>query len=392
MLISFLLILALLMGSLPGSSSANVRRVPQQYPTIQSGIDAAASNDTISISPGEYFENINFRGKEIVVRGDGAPESVVVNGSRPAVADSSSVVAFCTGETQSSVLQGLTLTGGSGTLTPNGMIGGGIYVGGSSPVIKNCTVRQNHAGLGGGIGQWGPPDGSPDIVNCLIFDNSATGGYGGGVWLHYSNGTLEHCTIARNSADYGSNLTLTSFASTIPIRNSILWTGSIYAAIYGGNFSYCAIQGGWPSGTANIDADPLFCNPSSSDFHLAANSPCLGTGESSSTIGALDVGCDSILSSVAGRSELPRTLLLSQNYPNPFNPVTVIAYDLPGASRVVLSVLDLLGRRIAVLVDGVQQPGRHEAVFDAGDFSSGVYIYQLKTDHERMIRRMVLQR
>lgn len=68
---------------------------------------------------------------------------------------------------------------------------------------------------------------------------------------------------------------------------------------------------------------------------------------------------------------------LSQNYPNPFNPTTQIAYQLPEENQVRLEVFDLLGRRVAILVNEHQGPGHHSAVFDASHLASGVYLYRL---------------
>lgn len=76
---------------------------------------------------------------------------------------------------------------------------------------------------------------------------------------------------------------------------------------------------------------------------------------------------------------LPTTLRLHQNYPNPFNPTTTIAYDLPKASGLLLSIYDVLGRQVIVLAEGVQQPGRHECKFDASGLGSGVYFVHLQT-------------
>lgn len=73
-------------------------------------------------------------------------------------------------------------------------------------------------------------------------------------------------------------------------------------------------------------------------------------------------------------------IALHQNYPNPFNPNTVIRYQLPVSSTVSLKVFDLLGREVAVLVDGKVTAGTHEVTFNASGLSSGVYFYQLQTN------------
>lgn len=88
--------------------------------------------------------------------------------------------------------------------------------------------------------------------------------------------------------------------------------------------------------------------------------------------------------------ELPEGFMLSQNYPNPFNPETRIRFELPQAAQVRLVVYDALGRRITILADGRLPAGRHEAVFEAHDLPSGLYLYQLQTPHQTLTRKMLL--
>ena len=93
--------------------------------------------------------------------------------------------------------------------------------------------------------------------------------------------------------------------------------------------------------------------------------------------------------------EAPRTFSLSPNYPNPFNPSTTLAFELPQASRVVLTVYDVLGREIVRLAEGDFEPGRHEVVFDARNVASGLYIARFVAETEdgsvaTKIRRMTL--
>jgi hypothetical protein len=76
--------------------------------------------------------------------------------------------------------------------------------------------------------------------------------------------------------------------------------------------------------------------------------------------------------------EFPREYGLLQNYPNPFNPTTVVNYELPSISRVRIAVCDLLGRELAVLVDGAKQPGRYQVTFDGSELSSGVYLCRME--------------
>jgi len=103
---------------------------------------------------------------------------------------------------------------------------------------------------------------------------------------------------------------------------------------------------------------------------------------------------DLALSGTAAGIELtpsqPLTYTLGQNYPNPFNPSTSITYQLKSAGQVRLSVYDILGREVAVLVDGMQTQGAHEARFDGNGLASGVYIYRLQAGTFIEQKKMVL--
>jgi hypothetical protein len=90
------------------------------------------------------------------------------------------------------------------------------------------------------------------------------------------------------------------------------------------------------------------------------------------------------------KAELPQSATLYQNYPNPFNPSTKIAYDVPSAQNVRLEIFDLLGRKVATLVDSNMPAGRHEVRFDASRLSSGVYLYRLETATTVHVRTMLL--
>jgi hypothetical protein len=77
-------------------------------------------------------------------------------------------------------------------------------------------------------------------------------------------------------------------------------------------------------------------------------------------------------------------------WPNPFNPVTVVGYRLSVVGDVRLSVHDLLGREVAVLVDGIQQAGAHQVRFDASHLASGVYLLRLQTPGSSTVHILTL--
>src|SRR5690606_29282765 len=81
---------------------------------------------------------------------------------------------------------------------------------------------------------------------------------------------------------------------------------------------------------------------------------------------------------------------LYQNYPNPFNPTTTIKYELPGESKVVLKIYDVLGIEVATLINEVQKAGYKEIKFDASDYSSGIYMYRLITGNKIFTKKMMV--
>jgi len=87
---------------------------------------------------------------------------------------------------------------------------------------------------------------------------------------------------------------------------------------------------------------------------------------------------------------IPKEFVLMQNFPNPFNPVTSIRYGLPKAVHVRLEIYNIIGQRVAVLVDEHQKAGYHLVSFDANYFASGLYIYHLKTKKFQAVRKMIL--
>lgn len=94
----------------------------------------------------------------------------------------------------------------------------------------------------------------------------------------------------------------------------------------------------------------------------------------------------------AAGSSLPSTYALRQNYPNPFNPSTVISYDLPAASHVLLRVYNMLGEEVATLINAGENPGRHVVRFDASGLPSGAYFYRLSTGTFTETKRLMLLR
>ncbi|MDP7028249.1 MAG: lamin tail domain-containing protein, partial [Candidatus Marinimicrobia bacterium] len=270
---------------------ATTINVPADSTTIQGGINGASTGDTVLVAAGTYMENIIFPGTNIVVMSSQGADSTIIDGNQ-----NGSVVTIHTSEDTTTVLSGFTITNG------NSNNGGGIICGfNSSPTLKNLIIRNNSAsGYGGGIYcQW---ESNPIVKNVIISNNNVANNNGGGGISAFgtsngsSNPTLINVIITSNSG-YGLDL----YHSNSVIKNTVIYyngSGSIFPSTTNSlNVSYSDIEGGH-SGTGNINEPPLFCDLPEGNLSLAANSPCIGTGENGTNMGNLEIGCDSIFTSL----------------------------------------------------------------------------------------------
>jgi hypothetical protein len=90
---------------------------------------------------------------------------------------------------------------------------------------------------------------------------------------------------------------------------------------------------------------------------------------------------------------IPTRYQVFQNYPNPFNPATIIRFTLPQNGLVKLEVYDILGQRVAELVNKELTAGTHEVLFNASKLASGVYFYMLTVKDKFFdVKKMILLR
>jgi len=216
--------------------------------------------------------------------------------------------------------------------------GGGILSYNSSPIIRNCIIKENTTGSSDGGGMWcmsggavsihhcviegnvaeafGGGIGIADISggtidNCIILDNSAGtfnfGGSGGGIFGRDSTATVSNCTIVGNSANgwdpeipigYGGGLY--SEDSSVLVRDCIFWDNTADndgQQIYGGSISvaYSDVQDGY-AGTGNIHDDPCFVTGPLGDYYLSqiaagqdSNSPCVDAGSDTAANLGMDI-------------------------------------------------------------------------------------------------------
>ncbi len=324
--------------------------VPADWPTPAAAIAASCSGDTVLLAHGTYSGGIDPLGKEIVIAGELPLGSTIVTnvpyappitimrgeGIRMIVRD----LAISGGWEAAGILisgaspsiinnlittnygggfgGGIRIQGGGGPvirgnrITGNSALqaGGGIYVGtGTSAIIDQNVITGNQAGNGSALAQEG--GGNLLVIGNTMSANFASATPGGAVFTSQrsgggSNFRFEHNTIAGNTSWAGQGAGIVcDYSNGGEITNNIIAFNNggygVYACGKAGASPVVQFNDLWwndsgPYGcvtpdTGNIFADPRFCDTSLQDFQLAANSPCLGSGADSTTIGALGQGC-----------------------------------------------------------------------------------------------------
>ena len=199
-----------IMAILLTTASATIINIPDDYTTIQTGIDSSSDGDTVLVQPGTYVENINFNGHNIVL-GSLFLTSADTSYISQTVIDgdsSGSVVIFENGEDSTTTISGFAIENGYSDK------GGGIYIWGSGPLIDHNIINSNLAdSLGGGIYCLAPWHMIPRVIGNKIENNRAA--YGGGI-----NASFQVTEITGNN---------------ISNNYALISGGGIYVSRYGGN-------------------------------------------------------------------------------------------------------------------------------------------------------------
>lgn len=344
--------------------------------TIGAGADSAAATDTVLVAAGTYYEYEIELKSGVTLMSESGPESTIID------AQGQGPVLYCELVDSTASIEGLTIAGGYAWR------GGGTY----------CDQS------------------SPRVTHCCFHDNSAYDTGGGMCCDGYCHPTLTSCTFSDNSAPEGSGVSCRN-ASSVILESSIITFGEVGEAVFcegastatliccdlygngGGDWVGCIADQENENG--NFSRDPLYCGRENRDYTIDECSPCApyNSPEECGLVGALQIGC--ILASVEETDPaIPQALYLGPAVPNPSNPATEITYGIPrmpGASRVVLTVYDVTGRRICTPVDAIQPARTHRVIWDGRDdngapVASGVYFYRISWNGKAETRRMVLLR
>jgi hypothetical protein len=403
--------------------------------------------------------DISYNGKAIVVRSVSGNPSLCVIDVNAAAPDFHIGFFFTNGEGPGSILESVTITRGDANTSDGGAItctaasptirdcvmsdndayyGGAMRVqSGAWPTVEDCVFRDNTAY---GDGDISAMFGSVTITRCSFFGNSGLAEGAGAVWCrrgsvvadectfagNYSkfdgsgiqildNGTatITGCTFFGNSATEGSAVSVWSGSGPVSIENTIMafstkgdavnvWEGCVEISccnIYGnagGDWTECLA--GELGVNGNISVNPLFCDPDTENFGLAALSDCLpGNNTCGVLIGAHGQGCETP-TGIGDENSARAPALFIYNRPNPFSRATRISVNMDEKALGRLAVYDVKGRFVKLIVEGVLDEGLQEFSWDGTDSSglpaaSGVYFCTLSVGGRvRASEKMVLTR
>jgi len=336
-------------------SSAGIIHVPGDYSSIQAGLDAAQTADTVLVAPGTYFENLNWpitNGIKLI--GEMGPSLTVIDGD-----SLGRVITIESSIDSSTVITGFIIRNGFGTH------GAGIFCSGASPKVINNIITSNHAGpsrSGGGMFVFG----STCVIvedNQFLYNSAGSslmdeGGGGLRVWF---NNPPEHAVITGNTF-MGNSCSYASMSASIGGGMWISWTYS--------------------GGPIHISSNEFIGNSAS----IGGVGP--GTGDEVSDY----VLYDPWLTELGFEEGIPSVGLALSLSPNPFSVSSTISFEIPFSGSVALQVFDLSGRLIETLVEDDLQEGTHSVALNAHSYCPGIYLIRLQAGSTVQTERCVLLR
>jgi len=297
--------------------AAGSPEVDCDFTSIQSAINYAYNGDTILVAPGIYYENLDFRGRNVVVLSEEGPLSTAIDASA-----SGPAVKFVSSEDSTAVLEGFTVRNAS----DQSYYGAGIICKWSSPVIRNNIIEDNSCRMGGiscysggspliegnvirrntaytwGGAISGDAGAAPIIRHNLIhgnkaFDHGQALRFWGCPGVVIENNTLVEHTYPGGSSNGG--VIESDQGSHLIIRNNIIADNLVGVQCTAGGTVSLSCNDVWNNGqdyvncspgAGDISEDPLFCDPVEENYRLLEGSPC-AQGYGCGLIGAFNVGC-----------------------------------------------------------------------------------------------------
>ncbi|NQV49011.1 MAG: DUF3494 domain-containing protein [Candidatus Marinimicrobia bacterium] len=224
-----------------------------------------------------------------------------------------------------------------------------------------------------------------------------------GTFLNPGAGNIGGLTLIAGLYKFTAGLSIIGSDVTLTGSETDVWIFQIASSLNVGNGMHVILAGGAQAANIFWQVDASATLGTTCVFKgtiLADQAISVGTGSSVegrllASIAAVTIASSTItvpelvITSVADEI-LPNDFNLSQNFPNPFNPSTTISYQVPVSSHVTLTITDMLGREVSVLVNDMQTAGSHQIVWDAQSFPSGTYIYRLEAGTQVSVKQLAL--
>lgn len=217
---------------------------------------------------------------------------------------------------------------------------------------------------------WAPVDSvnvKDNIIVLAVSDTNLFVGTSNGLFLATSNGLKE---IDHGFAD--------NYITALAVSGSKLFAGTAYDGIY-----FTSDNGAhWKQindGLTNTEVNTLSVSADGKELLVGV----FGAGMWKRSL-------SDITAVKEEEKDVPSNFTLNQNYPNPFNPSTTISYSLPKSSNVNIEVFNVLGEKVATLVNEYERAGNHKAQWNAGRFASGVYFYRLQAGNYSAVKKLLL--
>jgi len=288
------------------------------------------------------------------------------------------------------------ITGTSAQVNAITVNGSTVYAGGVFAQV-GASTRNNAAAIDvstGNATSWNPN--ANGGVNALLVDHTNHAIYLGGAFSNLLENTASSFAVVDNPGDVALPVELTAFTATIKGPTAELrWTTATEVNNYGFEVeksirnSELGIRNWAKVGFVNGGGN----SSSPKQYFYSDNIGLTGAnGTYSYRLKQIDNDGKFKYSSIVeiNSGSIPTRFELDQNYPNPFNPATTISYSIPTNNFVTLKVFNILGQEVVLLVNENQVAGKYTVTFNAGNLTSGVYLFRVDAGSFHAVKKMLL--